>query len=190
MIPLRAGLDAGSTTVKLVLLNEAGHIVYKRYERHLSKVRETALELFRDAASQLPGQQMRLAVTGSAGLGLAKAVDLLFVQEVHVAAQAVKHWLPGTDAVVELGGEDAKIIFFKGGLDQRMNGSCAGGTGAFIDQMATLLDVEPDELDKLAMKSTRVHPIASRCGVFAKSDIQPLLNQGAAKEDIDRKSVV
>lgn len=184
MTPLRAGLDAGSTTVKLVLLDEAGQIVYKRYERHLSKVRETALELFRDAASHFPGQQMRLAVTGSAGLGLAKAVDLLFVQEVHVAAQAVKHWLPGTDAVVELGGEDAKIIFFKGGLDQRMNGSCAGGTGAFIDQMATLLDVEPDELDKLAMNSTRVHPIASRCGVFAKSDIQPLLNQGAAKEDI------
>lgn len=184
MIPLRAGLDAGSTTVKLVLLNETGQIIFKRYERHLAKVRETALDLLREAAALFPGHELRLAVTGSAGLGLAKAVDLLFVQEVHVAAQAVNHWLPGTDAVVELGGEDAKIIFFKGGLDQRMNGSCAGGTGAFIDQMATLLDVAPDELDKLAMNHTRVYPIASRCGVFAKSDIQPLLNQGAAKEDI------
>ena len=113
MIPLRAGLDAGSTTVKLVLLNETGQIIFKRYERHLAKVRETALDLLREAAAQFPGSELRLAVTGSAGLGLAKAVDLLFVQEVHVAAQAVNHWLPGTDAVVELGGEDEKSSFSK-----------------------------------------------------------------------------
>jgi len=181
---LLAGLDAGSTTVKLVLLDESGTIVYKRYERHLSKVRDKALELLQDAAAQFPGTPIALAVTGSAGLGLARVCSLLFVQEVHVAAMAVKKWLPGTDAVVELGGEDAKIIFFKGGLDQRMNGSCAGGTGAFIDQMATLLNVTPEELDRLAGESTRTYPVASRCGVFAKSDIQPLLNQGASKADV------
>ncbi len=179
-----AGLDAGSTTVKLVLLDETGTVLYKRYERHLSKVREKSLELLTDAAARFPGTRMRLAVTGSAGLGLSRLCDLLFVQEVHVAAQAVKRWLPGTDAVIELGGEDAKIIFFQGGLDQRMNGSCAGGTGSFIDQMATLLDVSPDELDTLARQSTRTYPVASRCGVFAKSDIQPLLNQGAPKSDV------
>lgn len=184
MNKMLAGLDAGSTTVKLVLLDDLGNLVYKRYERHLSNVRDKALELLQDAASRFPGQMAGLAVTGSAGLGLSRTCSLLFVQEVHVAAQAVKRWLPGTDAVVELGGEDAKIIFFKGGLDQRMNGSCAGGTGAFIDQMATLLDVTPEELDRLASESKRVYPVASRCGVFAKSDIQPLLNQGASKADV------
>jgi len=179
-----AGLDAGSTTVKLVILDDLGNIVYKRYERHLSNVKDKALELLEDALSLFPDIHASLAVTGSAGMGLARTCDLLFSQEVHVAAQAVNRWLPGTDAVVELGGEDAKIIFFKGGLDQRMNGSCAGGTGAFIDQMATLLDVTPEELDLLAFESTKVYPVASRCGVFAKSDIQPLLNQGAAKSDV------
>lgn len=181
---LRAGLDAGSTTVKLVVLDTDGNLIYKRYERHMSKVREAALELLQDAAALIDGQLTHLTVTGSAGLGLAKLCDLLFVQEVHVTALAVNHWLPNTDSVVELGGEDAKIIFFKGGLDQRMNGSCAGGTGSFIDQMATLLDVTPHDLDLMAQASTRTFPIASRCGVFAKSDIQPLLNQGAAKADI------
>ena len=184
MKPLLAGLDAGSTTVKLVIIDETGSLLYQRYERHQAKIRETTLLLIEEAASRFPEASFRLAVTGSAGLGLAKAMDLPFVQEVHVAAQAVQRWLPGTDAVVELGGEDAKIIFLTGGLDQRMNGSCAGGTGAFIDQMATLLDVAPDELDHLAAGSTRTYPIASRCGVFAKSDIQPLINQGAAREDI------
>jgi predicted CoA-substrate-specific enzyme activase len=184
MKALLAGLDAGSTTVKLVLTDETGVLRYQRYERHQAKIRETTLTLLEEAAARFPEASFRLAVTGSAGLGLAKAMDLPFVQEVHVAAQAVQRWLPGTDVVVELGGEDAKIIFLTGGLDQRMNGSCAGGTGAFIDQMATLLDVAPDELDHLAAGSTRTYPIASRCGVFAKSDIQPLINQGAAREDI------
>ncbi len=184
MSTMLAGLDAGSTTVKLVLIDRDGNLVYKRYERHLSRVREKALELLRDAAARFPDIKTSLAITGSAGLGLARICGIQFVQEVYVAAQAVKRWLPGTDAVVELGGEDAKIIFFKNGIDQRMNGSCAGGTGAFITQMATLLNVTPEELDNLAEESSRVYPVASRCGVFAKSDIQPLLNQGASKADV------
>ncbi|MBP0976701.1 MAG: 2-hydroxyglutaryl-CoA dehydratase, partial [Oscillospiraceae bacterium] len=125
-----------------------------------------------------------LAVTGSAGLGLANATELPFVQEVNAAFIAVKESYPDTDVVIELGGEDAKIIFFTGGVEQRMNGSCAGGTGAFIDQMATLLGITTDELDRLALEAEKIYPIASRCGVFAKSDIQPLLNQGAKHEDI------
>jgi len=123
-------------------------------------------------------------MTGSAGLGLASSAELPFVQEVHSAFIAVREKMPDADAVIELGGEDAKIIFLTGGVEQRMNGSCAGGTGAFIDQMATLLGVTVPEMDKMSLEAEKVYPIASRCGVFAKSDIQPLLNQGAKREDI------
>lgn len=178
------GIDIGSTTVKVVILDSKFNIVFKSYERHMSKVREKADEMLRQVADRYKGLNVRVAVTGSAGLGVAKACGIDFVQEVFATAGAVDKFLPGTDAVVELGGEDAKIIFFTGGLEERMNGSCAGGTGAFIDQMATLLGVTADELDELASRHEKIYSIASRCGVFAKSDIQPLLNQGASKEDI------
>ena len=184
MSTVYAGLDAGSTTVKLVILDENGKILYSKYERHLSQVRERSLDMLIDAQKQFPDDSFTLSVTGSAGLGLSKSCNLDFVQEVFATSKAVQRFLPGTDAVIELGGEDAKIIFYKGGIDQRMNGSCAGGTGAFIDQMATLINVTPSELDILALNAKKIYPIASRCGVFAKSDIQPLLNQGATKEDI------
>ena len=182
--PYALGIDVGSTTVKTVLLTEEGQVLSSSYERHFSKVRETVCEKLAALAQEYPETQLRVSITGSAGLGLAQAAKLPFVQEVHAAFLAVKQRYPEADVVIELGGEDAKIIFLTGGVEQRMNGSCAGGTGAFIDQMATLLDVSVDQLDKMALSAEKVYPIASRCGVFAKSDIQPLLNQGARREDI------
>lgn len=181
---MRIGIDIGSTTVKVVLLNENDEIVFRTYERHMSRVREKTAEMLNELSSRLSGSEVRVAVTGSAGLGVAKAAGLEFVQEVFATAGAVERFHPKTDVVVELGGEDAKIIFFTGGLEERMNGSCAGGTGAFIDQMATLLNVSPDELNRMSEHYEKLYSIASRCGVFAKTDIQPLLNQGARKEDI------
>ncbi|MDR3645078.1 MAG: acyl-CoA dehydratase activase, partial [Clostridia bacterium] len=181
---LLAGIDIGSTTVKVVVMDEQYNILFKQYARHLSKVREKTTEILKSLEDRFGGCEIYTAVTGSAGLGVAKVCEIDFVQEVFATAGAVEAFLPGTDSVIELGGEDAKIIFFTGGLEERMNGSCAGGTGAFIDQMATLLGVTPDELDVLALKHEKIYSIASRCGVFAKSDIQPLLNQGAKKEDI------
>ena len=183
-IPYAIGIDIGSTTVKTVVLDEEHHVLSSSYERHFSKVRETVCGKLGELAQQYPAEAMRVSITGSAGLGLAQAAKLPFVQEVHAAFLAVKERCPEADAVIELGGEDAKIIFLTGGVEQRMNGSCAGGTGAFIDQMATLLDVSVDQLDQMALRAEKVYPIASRCGVFAKSDIQPLLNQGARREDI------
>ncbi len=177
------GIDIGSTTVKLVLLRD-GTQIYERYERHRSRVREKTAELLSEMRETLRDASLSVAISGSAGLGLSEAADLPFVQEVFATGEIVKALEPDTSAVIELGGEDAKIIFFRGGTDERMNGSCAGGTGAFIDQMATLLDVTPDEFDEMSLRAERIYPIASRCGVFAKTDIQPLLNQGARKEDI------
>jgi len=181
---IKVGIDIGSTTVKVVLLDEQNTLVYRAYARHFSKVREEALYQLRQVADRLAGQEVSVLITGSAGLGVSKASDIPFVQEVYATAAAVEAYIPGTDAVIELGGEDAKIIFFGGSLEERMNGSCAGGTGAFIDQMATLLDVTAPELDKLSLAHEKIYPIASRCGVFAKSDIQPILNQGGRKEDV------
>ena len=181
---LRIGIDIGSTTVKVVVLDESNQLLFRSYERHYSKARERAAETLRSIQEKLAGQQVKLVVTGSAGLGVAKAAGLDFVQEVYATAAAVNQYIPDTDAVIELGGEDAKIIFFGGALEERMNGSCAGGTGAFIDQMATLMNVTIDELDELSLKHEKIYPIASRCGVFAKSDIQPILNQGGRKEDV------
>lgn len=178
------GIDVGSTTVKTVILDDSGNIIRSRYQRHFSKVRETVEEQLSEIAAEYSGCEFRLSITGSAGLGLANASGLPFVQEVFGAFIAVKNSYPDADVVIELGGEDAKIIFLTGGVEQRMNGSCAGGTGAFIDQMATLLGITTDELDRLALNAEKLYPIASRCGVFAKSDIQPLLNQGAKREDI------
>ena len=180
---LNIGIDVGSTTAKIVVTDN-GKILHEKYERHFSQVREKILELFENAYPFIGSRSFHCALSGSAGLGIANAAGIPFVQEVFATAETVKLYEPDTDVVIELGGEDAKIIFFAGGLDERMNGSCAGGTGAFIDQMASLLDVTPDELDALSLKSERIYPIASRCGVFAKTDIQPLLNQGARKEDI------
>ncbi len=177
------GMDIGSTTAKLAVI-ENGEVVYSCYERHFSLVRQKALEILRRIADRLDGKQIRFAISGSAGYGIACVADIPFVQEVFATSETVRTLAPDTDSVIELGGEDAKVIFFKGGTDERMNGSCAGGTGAFIDQMATLLDVTPTELDELSRRHHRIYPIASRCGVFAKTDIQPLLNQGASKEDV------
>ncbi len=178
------GIDVGSTTVKTVVCDEMGTILHSAYQRHYSKVKETVAGQLQGILEKFPEVQLRAAMTGSAGLGLANAAEIPFVQEVHAAFLAVKTCYPDADTVIELGGEDAKIIFLTGGVEQRMNGSCAGGTGAFIDQMATLLGITADELDEVSLKAKRTYPIASRCGVFAKSDIQPLLNQGAAREDI------
>ena len=177
------GVDVGSTTVKAAVIDEEGNILYKSYVRHFSKVKETVIEELEKVNAQYPGKY-RVSVTGSAGLGLSQRSKMPFVQEVQAAFTAIRKFYPDADAAIELGGEDAKIIFITGGTEQRMNGSCAGGTGAFIDQMATLLNISVSEMDKLSLSAERVYPIASRCGVFAKSDIQPLLNQGAKKADI------
>ena len=183
MSPLSLGIDVGSTTVKVVLL-EGDKILYREYQRHMSQVRQKTLELLHQAASFIGDRPFAVALSGSAGLGLSESIHMPFVQEVFATGEVVRRLEPDTSAVIELGGEDAKIIFFDGGVDERMNGSCAGGTGAFIDQMATLLDVTVDEMDQMALRHKRLYPIASRCGVFAKTDIQPLLNQGANKEDV------
>ena len=178
------GIDVGSTTVKTVITDSSGEIIYSKYQRHLSKVKETVTDQLKIIQADYPDAEFTVCITGSAGLGLANSAGIPFVQEVHAAFLAVKQKQPDADAVIELGGEDAKIIFLTGGVEQRMNGSCAGGTGAFIDQMATLLGISADELDELSLHAQKIYPIASRCGVFAKSDIQPLLNQGARREDV------
>ena len=178
------GIDSGSTTVKLVVTDNDNNVLYRAYERHFSKVREKTAEMLADISHLLQGQAVKAAITGSAGLGVAKECGIDFVQEVFATSGAVKASYPQADAVIELGGEDAKIIFLTGLMEERMNGSCAGGTGAFIDQMATLLGLSVDELDGLSLNHTSIYPIASRCGVFAKTDVQPLINQGAKKEDI------
>ena len=178
------GIDVGSTTVKTVILDADHHVLHSTYQRHFSKVKEAVSEQLQAIIKEHPATMFSVHMTGSAGLGLATAAKIPFVQEVHAAFLAVKERYPKADAVIELGGEDAKIIFLTGGVEQRMNGSCAGGTGAFIDQMATLLDVTVDELDQMALHADRTYPIAARCGVFAKSDIQPLLNQGAKRENV------
>ncbi len=182
---MRVGLDIGSTTIKCVVLDENDTLLYSTYERHYSHILEKAQELLRRIdAEQLHGQKALLSISGSAGMGLADSCGVPFVQEVFSTRVAVKKFVPATDCVIELGGEDAKILFLTNGTEVRMNGSCAGGTGAFIDQMATLLKMSADEMNKAAEQATRTYTIASRCGVFAKSDVQPLINQGARTEDV------
>ena len=181
--PYALGVDIGSTTAKVVVM-EGNAVLYEKYERHLSQVRSKALEMITEIRDLLIGKTFTASISGSAGLGLAEAADLPFVQEVYATGEVVKALEPDTSVVIELGGEDAKVIFFEGGTDERMNGTCAGGTGAFIDQMAILLNMTVDEMDRASLQHTRLYPIASRCGVFAKTDIQPLLNQGAAKADV------
>lgn len=178
------GIDVGSTTVKVTVIDpETNEILYKSYERHFSRVKECVLAELKKLGEKY-GEEYKVCITGSAGLGLAQRSGLGFVQEVQSAFGAIKKYYPDVDVAVELGGEDAKIIFLTGGTEQRMNGSCAGGTGAFIDQMATLLNVTVTEMDELALNAEKTYSIASRCGVFAKSDVQPLINQGCKKEDI------
>ncbi|MBQ2277468.1 MAG: 2-hydroxyglutaryl-CoA dehydratase, partial [Clostridia bacterium] len=180
---ITVGLDVGSTTAKIAVVKQ-GKLLFERYVRHFAKIRETLTGLVREAGKIIGGETFTAALSGSAGLGLANAAGIPFVQEVWATGEVIRRIEPDTSAVIELGGEDAKIIFFDGGCDERMNGTCAGGTGAFIDQMASLLDVTPDELDELSLQHKKLYPIASRCGVFAKTDVQPLLNQGASKADV------
>ncbi len=180
----RIGLDLGSTTVKAVVLDEAGTLLHVVYRRHMSKIAEMSAALLDEIAEMYPDETMSLTLSGSAGMGMAEDLKYSFAQEVWATRTAVRTYLPETSVVIELGGEDAKILFLGDGMEVRMNGSCAGGTGAFIDQMATLLNLSPDDMDTLAKAHEKIYTIASRCGVFAKSDIQPLLNQGARKEDI------
>ena len=177
------GIDVGSTTVKVTVVEQDGTVLYKSYERHFAQVRETVLSELKKIKEQFGGE-FCASITGSAGLGLSQRSGINFVQEVQAAFVAIRHFYPDADAAIELGGVVAKIIFITGGTEQRMNGSCAGGTGAFIDQMATLLNISVQEMDEYALRAEKIYPIASRCGVFAKSDIQPLINQGARKEDI------
>ncbi|MEE1274368.1 MAG: acyl-CoA dehydratase activase-related protein [Olegusella sp.] len=181
---LRLGIDVGSTTVKLAVIDDNNNLVYANYERHHTDVKATARALFAKARETVGDVPMRVSITGSGGMLLAQWLDLEFVQEVIASKRAVEVLIPQTDCAIELGGEDAKIIFFDNGIEQRMNGTCAGGTGAFIDQMASLLETDAPGLNELAKSSTHIYPIASRCGVFAKSDVQPLLNEGAPREDI------
>ncbi|MDA3846814.1 MAG: acyl-CoA dehydratase activase-related protein [Vallitaleaceae bacterium] len=179
------GIDIGSTTVKVVLVNELGELISSDYRRHYADVKTTTFTMVKNLTDNIKlDTKVQLAITGSAGLGISKAKGLPFVQEVFATQLAMKTYLPEADVVIEIGGEDAKIIFISGGLEYRMNGTCAGGTGAFIDQMATLMDLTLDELDACSMRHDKIYTIASRCGVFAKSDIQPLLNQGASKDNI------
>ena len=182
---MKIGLDVGSTTLKCVVIDDENRIVFSQYIRHLSQIAEKTSEMLFNIADSFPEcRSMSICISGSAGMGLANRIGIPFSQEVFSTLTAVKFFAPETDAVIELGGEDAKILFVSGAQEVRMNGSCAGGTGAFIDQMSTLLGITPDEMDIFAQKSTKNHAIASRCGVFAKSDIQSLLNQGVSREDI------
>ena len=179
-----AGIDIGSTTVKLVLLNEAGEMVWGEYRRHCAHTQETLAEMMREARKKLGACRVKVRMTGSGAISLAEALRVGFVQEVVAVAEALQKAAPQTDVAIELGGEDAKIIYFTGGLEERMNGVCAGGTGSFIDQMAALLKTDAPGLNELAKRYHELYPIAARCGVFAKSDIQPLINEGAAREDL------
>ncbi len=189
--PIRFGIDVGSTTVKVAALGDNDELLYSAYERHRADIRSTIITVVNKALDslqkQLPDAEktpLSLKVTGSGGLSVSQWLNIPFIQEVIAATTAVRCIIPQTDVVIELGGEDAKITYFKGGVEQRMNGTCAGGTGAFIDQMAALLETDAAGLNELAAGATTIYPIAARCGVFAKTDIQPLINEGARREDI------
>lgn len=181
---MKLGLDIGSTTIKCILLDENKNILYKTYKRHFSQIQETTISLLESIKPFLKDNKINISLTGSAGMGMANRLELPFIQEVYATRTSILEFQKDTDVVIELGGEDAKILFLNGNLEVRMNGTCAGGTGSFIDQMATLLALNSEDLNDLAKKAKHTYSIASRCGVFAKGDIQPLINQGAAKEDI------
>ena len=181
---LHIGVDVGSTTVKISVMDKNLNNIYSNYQRHFSDTKNTVCEVLEDLTTRFPDTEFTIALTGSGAMSVAKFLDLPFIQEVIACKRAVEKYIPQTDVVIELGGEDAKIIYFDKFIEQRMNGTCAGGTGAFIDQMASLLHTDPSGLNELSKKHKIIYPIASRCGVFAKTDIQPLLNEGAAREDI------
>jgi predicted CoA-substrate-specific enzyme activase len=178
------GLDVGSTTVKVVISDKNDCALYSTYQRHFSDIKSTIINVISEAYEHFRDKELTIMITGSGGLSVSKWLDVPFIQEVIACTNTVERYIPSTDVAIELGGEDAKITFFDGGIDQRMNGTCAGGTGAFIDQMASLLQTDAQGLNELAKNYKSIYPIAARCGVFAKTDIQPLLNEGAAKEDI------
>ena len=182
---MRIGIDIGSTTIKCVVLDDDGKLLHKSYERHFAMITEKTREVLKGLIDKFNiTEPVVCAFSGSAGMGIAETASIPFVQEVYATKVAISHRLPETDVVIELGGEDAKILFLSGNLEVRMNGTCAGGTGAFADQMASLMQIETGEMNELAKNYEKIYSIASRCGVFAKTDIQPLLNQGARKEDI------
>lgn len=178
------GLDIGSATIKAVVFDSRKNILFSMYRRHMSEARKVLTAVLEEVCAKFPGRYFHIALTGSGALSVASGLAVDFVQEVVASSMAIKELIPDADAVVELGGEDAKLIFLTGGADLRMNESCAGGTGAFIDQMASFLSVSVSELDEMALKAGHVYPIASRCGVFAKTDIVPLINEGCSKDDI------
>ena len=180
----RAGIDIGSTTVKLVVLDEQDYMLYGDYRRHHAHTQQTLADLLREARAALGECALRCAITGSGSINLGRALDIPFVQEVVAVATALEKRYPQTDVAIELGGEDAKIIYFTGGLEERMNGVCAGGTGSFIDQMAALLQTDAKGLNDAAADYQELYTIAARCGVFAKTDIQPLINEGATRADL------
>ncbi|MBQ1671758.1 MAG: 2-hydroxyglutaryl-CoA dehydratase, partial [Treponema sp.] len=189
--PVRMGIDVGSTTVKVVILGDDDALLYGAYERHRADIRNTIIAVVNKAFDELEkkfpagqDQPLSIKVTGSGGFSVSQWLNIPFIQEVVAATTAVKRLIPKTDVVIELGGEDAKITYFRGGVEQRMNGTCAGGTGAFIDQMAALLETDAMGLNELAKGASTIYPIAARCGVFAKTDVQPLINEGARREDI------
>ncbi len=181
---LNIGIDVGSTTVKMVVMNNKKEILYSEYRRHFSDTKKTIKDLFNEVLEKFPNKKFTIVATGSGALALAKYLDIAFIQEVIACKNSIKEYAPSVDVAIELGGEDAKIIYFDQTIEQRMNGTCAGGTGAFLDQMAVLLNTTTEGLNELATKGKTIYPIASRCGVFAKTDVQPLLNEGAKKEDI------
>ena len=181
---LHVGLDVGSTTVKIAVMDNNLDTIYSSYTRHFSDTKNTICSVLEDLTSRFSNNDFTIALTGSGAMSAANFLGVNFVQEVVACKRAVERYIPETDVVIELGGEDAKIIYFGKSIEQRMNGTCAGGTGAFIDQMASLLHTDTKGLNDLAKNYDTIYPIASRCGVFAKTDVQPLLNEGAAKEDI------
>ncbi|MCL2593170.1 MAG: 2-hydroxyglutaryl-CoA dehydratase, partial [Defluviitaleaceae bacterium] len=180
----RLGIDIGSTTIKIAIIDKANKLVFSKYQRHFSNIKETLALMVQEAKNELGNIKTKAMITGSGGLSLAKNVGVKFIQEVVSVSTAIERFSPKTDVAIEIGGEDAKIIYLKNGLEQRMNGICAGGTGSFIDQMAALLQTDAMGLNEYAKNYKTIYPIAARCGVFAKSDIQPLINEGAAKEDL------
>ncbi len=182
---MRIGIDIGSTTIKCVVLDDEANVLYSNYQRHYSHIKENLLKiLYKLKDENLINENATFAISGSAGMGIANSTGVEFIQEVYATRIAANKLLPGIEVIIELGGEDAKILFLSDGMEVRMNGTCAGGTGAFIDQMATLLNVTVPEMNDMASEHEKIYSIASRCGVFAKTDIQPLLNQGASKKDV------
>ena len=181
---LHVGLDVGSTTVKIIVMDQNQNIIYKNYERHFSDTKNTVCNVLKNLTKMFPENEFTIALTGSGAMSTSNFLGVKFIQEVVSCKRCIEKYIPETDVVIELGGEDAKIIYFDKSIEQRMNGTCAGGTGAFLDQMASLLHTDTLGLNELAKNYKTIYPIASRCGVFAKTDIQPLINEGAAKEDI------